>query len=342
MNELKHIPLADIQPNPAKLREVDTESAKFQGIIASIKDIGVLNAVNVRLMTDDESGETYYELVDGFHRFTACQAAGLDSIPAQVLDIASEGEEAEGQVLAAQIMANVQRVETKPVEYATQLLRMLNLNPMLSQAELAGQLNVSTDWLSKTLKLTKIESIEIKEAIDDSRISLSNAYALSQLPPEEQINLLDDAITEDPKAFAQTVNARKKEIKEANRAGRETKAAEFVPRPRMKNLKAVTEACENDSLISSIIAESGASDPADVFKLALDYVRHIDPATLATEKADWETKEAVKAEKKQQKLQAAALKRAEAAQAKAAEAAKEAQALSGDAPAEEAPVETEG
>lgn len=331
MSELLQAPIDLIRPNPAKLREVKTDSVKFQEFVESIRDRGVLNAVNGRRIVDPETKEEVIELVDGLHRFTACKLLGMSTIPMQILDIDAEGDDAEVEVYLSQIAANSHKTETKPHEYAGSLVRVLTRKPTLTRKQLAGMCNRSEDWLDKTLKLLRIENPELAELVNEGKIKISNAYALSSLPPEEQIKLKDEAVQEDPQAFMSLVKNRRKELKEAAQEGRVANKAEFAPRPRLRNLGAVEAASSNDALISSIIEAGNVSDPVGAFKLALDFVRHLDPATIAKEKAEWDEKQLLKEERKKQRSIEKAAKAAEKAKAKAAAAEAEAAALAGNA-----------
>ncbi len=71
----------------------------------------MLLPITVREVRDPDTGQKYYSLIDGLHRYNAAQDAGLEEIPCHVLTMD------ELQVLEAQLMANVHKVETRPVEY---------------------------------------------------------------------------------------------------------------------------------------------------------------------------------------------------------------------------------
>ena len=321
---LQNIAVSEIRPNPAKLREADLESIEFIQLAESIRDRGLLSAITVRVKQDIETEMDYYELADGNNRFNACKHIGLETIPAIILDVDAEGDDAEVEILLTQIVANTHRIKTKPAEYASSLIRIMGAKPMLTVEELAGQLSVSIDWLKSTLKLGRIENETIKEHIDSGRLQLSNAYLLAGLDPEDQADMLEEALNEDNKSFNHLVSTRKKQRRDERAEGRKTQVATFTPRARMRNMKAVSEVADNEGLIDSIVAEAQPSTPAEAFKLALDFVRHLDPVTIASEKADWDAKQVLKAEKAKQsdatkaaKKAADLKKKADAAQAEA-------------------------
>src|SRR5688572_23183671 len=108
--QLLTIPLGMIRENPDALRAVDKESENFLGLVDSIKQKGVLNAISVREVVAP-SGAKEYALIDGLHRFHAAIAAALTEIPAQVFSLD------QAEVYEAQIEANVHKVETKHMDY---------------------------------------------------------------------------------------------------------------------------------------------------------------------------------------------------------------------------------
>lgn len=97
---LKLIPLRQIRENPVALRAVNRTSDGYVELVDSIKRNGVYNGILVREVKDPDSGEVLYGLIDGLHRFSAAQDAGLTEIPAQVRSMA------DAEVLEAQVIAN--------------------------------------------------------------------------------------------------------------------------------------------------------------------------------------------------------------------------------------------
>ena len=149
--ELITIAVVDILENPVALRSVNTESEEFAGLVESMKQRGFFGAITVRpkqvLVTVDgepeEKGgaptgrkEKKWELLDGLQRTTAARKAGLTHINANVRTIK------DAEALELQLMANFHRVATRPVEYSQQLKRILAMNPLMTEAELAAKLGV--------------------------------------------------------------------------------------------------------------------------------------------------------------------------------------------------------
>lgn len=315
MSELLNIEIDAIRENPVALRNVNRENENYLGLIDSIRAVGVMNAVNVRRKTDPDTGDIFFELVDGLHRFSAARDAGLETIPAQVLNVN------DAEALEAQIIGNIHRIETKPVEYSQQLRRILAANPMMTEAELAVKLGKSPSWISSRLGLNKIENEKIKALIDEGNIPLSNAYSLAKLPEDEQIDFLESAQTETPDVFVGKVNQRVKEMREAARQGRDPKAKEFTATAYMQKLSAVKEALDDPSIANALIEEAGVATVTEAFQLALQWCLHLDPVSVAAAKAKWDADQQAKEEARQRRAQERAQKKAEAARLAAEEAA---------------------
>lgn len=298
--QLLHIPLAKIRENPVALRTVNRTTEEYTGLVDSIRKNGVLNPILVREVLDPDTNEKVYGLVDGLHRFTASQDAGKDTIPAQVTSL----EDAE--VLEAQVLANVHKVETRPVEYSKQLVRILAQNPLMPLAELATRLSKSPAWLNERLGLVKLEP-NIAGLVDEGKINLSNAYALAKLPTEEQPNFLDRAMTMSPQEFVPTANARIKEIRDAKRQGRAATPGEFTPVPHLRKVSELKEEMDQKNVGGVLVRELGVHDPIEAFNLGVKWALHMDPASIqaAKEKDAQRRKELeeASAKRKQERLE---------------------------------------
>jgi len=165
-----------------------------------IRQKGFHGAITVRPCKDG------YKIVDGLHRFTAARDAGLTEINVDIVDLNDD------EVLEAQIMISTHKIETKPIEYANQLKRLLARNPVMTMDELASKLGKSPIWLSCQLSLNKIKSKWVKRLIDDGAIKLVNAYALAMLPADEQTHWTQSAISMETTDFVALVNARRQEL----------------------------------------------------------------------------------------------------------------------------------
>jgi ParB/RepB/Spo0J family partition protein len=309
--KLDTVPITSIKPNEAALRAVDKESAKFQEMIQSVRSKGVIQPVSVREKRDQDNGTTYYELIDGLHRYTAALEVGLDELDVKIMDANDEDS------LIIQMIANLQVIETKPVEYADQLKRLLTLRESLTINTLAAEIGQSVTWLANRLRINDLKP-NIKKLVDNGDINISNAQALAKRPEDEQDDWAGKAQTMTPVQFVPLASARAKELKDAKKQGKAPPPKEFVPQPYMQNISVVRDEIDSLQIGKSLLHDQGVTDAVGAWQLALRWVLHMDPRSLEIEianererkrKAD-EAKEARKAELKEKKDKEAAQKQA--------------------------------
>jgi len=305
--KLLHIPLDKIIEPDEKLRAVDRETEAYRGLVDSIRSKGVLNPINVREVQDPETNETIYGLVDGLQRFTASKDAGKDTIPAQVITIA------ESEQLETQILANVHKIETKPVEYSRALLQLLTNNPLMTRNDLAAKLCKTPAWISERLGLLKLTN-DIGELVDDDKIGLSNAYALAKLPQEEQREFVDRAIGMPPQQFAATANARVKELRDAKKQGRDAKPEEFQPVAMLRSRTDMLAELESGKTATKLCEQHKPQNVRQAFQLALKWALNLDEESVQVQKAmDEERKAELKRRKEENALERKKAKAKEAA-----------------------------
>jgi ParB/RepB/Spo0J family partition protein len=280
MSQLMFVSLDKIQENPVALRQVDRSSEAYLELVESVKVRGVLNPINVRKVKSD-NGDEVYGLVDGLHRTSAARDAGLAAIPAQIIDMD------DAEVLEAQIIANVHKIETKPAQYSKQLIRILNQNPLMTLNELATKLGKSHAWLNTRLSLNKLNE-KIQGLVDEGKVNLTNAYALSKLPEEEQVSFLDNAMTMGPNEFVPTVNNRVKELKDSKKQGRAAGAAEFVPAAYLQKASTIKEELASPKVLLSLLHKLNVKTREDAVKLALEWVLHLDADSVEVARQKWE------------------------------------------------------
>lgn len=290
--QLLEIPVNKIRENKAALRPVNRKTEGYEELVESIRIRGVLNPIVVRPMTDSETGEQYYGLVDGLHRWSASKDAGKSTIPANVITM----DEAES--LEAQIIGNIQRIETKPVEYSKGLQRLLSQNPLLTERELASKLGKSTSWIRERLGLLNLNE-GIAKLVDEGRINLSNAFALAKLPPEVQTDFAERAMTQSPQEFAPLVKNRKNEIEKARREGRDPSKETWQPVAHLRSMSTLKEELEKREVGPALLRLTGVSTPEDAFTLGIQWALNIDPQSVEIQKQREEERKKVAAEKRE-------------------------------------------
>lgn len=307
--ELKHVPLTEIRENPNALRPVNRQTEEYEGLVESIRQNGVLNPIVVRECIDPATKAKFYSLIDGLHRFTASKDAGREDIPCHVTSME------DAAVLEAQIIANIQKVDTKPVQYSKALVRILSMNPLLTLAELAGRLSKSQGWLNDRLGLVKVHK-DIQPLVDEGKINLSNAYSLAKLPEADQPDFLDRAMTMQPAEFIPTVNQRIKDVREAARQGRQPSSA-FQPVQLLRKAGEIKDELMSYSVGKELLAKLDVKTPEEAWKLAVQWIMNIDPVSVQLQvERDKQRKaelEEAKEKRKKERLDKAAKEAAEKA-----------------------------
>lgn len=301
-NSLRHVPVNSIRPNLAALRGVDKKTEEWKEFCDSIKEKGVLNPVVGRELKDKETGQSYIGLVDGLQRYTAACDMGLETIPMHIIS----ADDAEA--LEAQIVGNIQKIETKAAQYADALKRLLVMNDTLTLRELSTKLGKSLTWLTERLKITNLTE-KIKELVDDEKIVVTNAQALANLPPDEQGDYLDRAITMPPGQFVPLANERSNEIKSAQRQGKKAPKKEWGPSPFPQSTAAIREELEQFNVGKSMLHQYKVTDPFEAWKLAIKWVLHMDDTSVEVERQKFlesqKQKEAERLAKKEEKAKKA-------------------------------------
>lgn len=285
--ELANVPLTEIRASKIALRDVNLDSQEFIELVDSIKSQGVISAVSLRRITQQETGDDgkKFILVDGLQRYSASIQAGKTTIPAQIID----RDEAES--LVTQIIGNAHRIETKPIDYQKAVIRILGYNPTMTEAQLAMKLNKAPTWIGKILKLVRLNDA-LKPMVNDGHICVANAVALANLPPEEQMEWAERAQTQTSVEFGTAAMARVKEIRDANRQGNTPGPATFVPITHLRNKKELEDELAAGTIAAALIRDSeilattkSKEDAAKAgFKLGIEWALNFDPKSIEVQK----------------------------------------------------------
>lgn len=171
--KLVEVELAKIRTNPYQPRKYFDEEA-LVSLAESISEVGLIQPVTVR-----KSGE-FYELVAGERRLKACNLAGLESIPAIVVDV----DRSEQHVMA--LVENIQRKDLSSVEEALSLKKILDQTGW-AQSELARRLGRSQASVANKLRLLKLED-QVQQKVIEGIMGERTARALVGLAPALQIS----------------------------------------------------------------------------------------------------------------------------------------------------------
>jgi ParB family chromosome partitioning protein len=166
-----YISVARIAPNPRQPRKSVRED-ELTGLAASIREQGVLQPLVVRRRGDD------YELIIGERRWRACQLAGLDEVPAVVLDATDRG------VLEMALVENVQRADLNPIELAS-AFKMLIETEGMTQEEVGRRVGLDRSSIANHLRVLELDA-EAQQDLIDQKLTMGHAKALLQVPSGER------------------------------------------------------------------------------------------------------------------------------------------------------------
>ncbi len=165
------IELMKVRPNRFQPRH-DFDPVALAELVDSVKEKGVIQPITVRRVPGG------YELVAGERRVRASIEAGLEKIPAYILDVDSDAE-----MLELAIIENVQRENLNPIEVALGYHRLIE-ECQLTQEEVAMKVGKERSTVTNFLRLLKL-SATVQDALRVKLISMGHARALLSLGTDE-------------------------------------------------------------------------------------------------------------------------------------------------------------
>jgi ParB family chromosome partitioning protein len=176
------IKISSIAPNPRQPRSsIDPDDLDV--LVASIRTHGVIQPIVIKPAGSPDT----YTLIAGERRWRASKLAGLDEIPAVVMDVSLQAQ------LELALVENVIRSDLSPLEEATAYRQLIDEFD-LTQADVADRVGRSRVSVTNTLRLLLLPD-RVKSALDAGEITEGHARALLGLPSAvEQIALLETVV----------------------------------------------------------------------------------------------------------------------------------------------------
>ena len=171
-DSVSKIAVSRIEPNPGQPRKVFAQEA-LDELAESIRLHGVITPITVRA----GKKEGYYQIIAGERRWRAARQAGLDEIPAMVI------EASESEVMELALIENLQRQDLNPIEEAEgyeQLMRDYGL----TQEQVAQRVVKSRPAVANALRLLQLPG-EVRTMV--SRGELSGGHARAVLAVAEAL-----------------------------------------------------------------------------------------------------------------------------------------------------------
>ena len=189
--DFEYIPIIRIEPHPEQPRS-QFEQDKIEELTSSIREHGVLTPLLVRQL---ENGD--YQIIAGERRWRAARAAGLESLPARVI----ETDDKNTMVLA--LVENLQREDLTPIEEARGFLS-LSEDFGMTQEEIAVRVSKSRPAVANSLRLLTLPE-ELIKMVENGTLAAGSARALLALRSFEKM------YSAAQKAFEQDMSVREVE-----------------------------------------------------------------------------------------------------------------------------------
>lgn len=167
-----YIPVKAIRPNPYQPRKSFSQKA-LRELSESVKQYGVIQPVTVR-----QRGFYSYELVTGERRLKACQMAGIEKIPAIVIDTR------ENDTAILSLIENIQRENLSFFDEAEAISSLIETHN-ISQELLAKKLGKSQPSIANKLRLLRLDRKE-RSMIVEFGLSERHARSLVRLCDREK------------------------------------------------------------------------------------------------------------------------------------------------------------
>ena len=170
-NGTKNLPLAKIEPNPDQPRKV-FEQSSLDELAESIRQHGVITPITVRRA--DKDG--YYQIIAGERRWRAARQAGLEDIPAMIL------EASESEVMELALIENLQRQDLNPIEEAEGYERLMKQFG-LTQEQVAQRVVKSRSAVANALRLLALPDA-VRSMVSEGELSGGHARAVLAVTEE--------------------------------------------------------------------------------------------------------------------------------------------------------------
>ncbi len=166
------LPVYKVEPNPGQPRQ-DFDEEELQSLADSIATHGVVQPLTVREL---ESG--YYQIIAGERRWRAARMAGLNEIPAVII----EADDKKTMELA--LIENLQRQDLNPVEEALGYQSLMQ-DYGLTQEQAAQQVGKSRPAVANALRLLSL-CPEVLERLRKGELSAGHARAVLTIKNEKK------------------------------------------------------------------------------------------------------------------------------------------------------------
>ena len=163
------IPVNEIRPNPYQPRKVFNDEA-LKELSSSIKQHGVFTPILVKKSIQG------YDLIAGERRLRASKLAGLQDIPAIIVDFDDQ------EMMEIALLENIQREDLNVIEEAKAYEKLIQ-RLGYTQEQLAHRVGKSREHITNLLRLLKLPE-DVQEYVVSKQLSMGHVRALLGLKTE--------------------------------------------------------------------------------------------------------------------------------------------------------------
>lgn len=180
--EIVELNVNELRPNPYQPRTVFDEDA-LNELAESIKENGVIEPIIVKKSIKG------YDVIAGERRLKASKIAGKETIPAIIRQLSDD------KMAEIALLENLQRENLTALEEAKAYKSLIDkLN--LTQEQLAKKVSKSRSHVTNMLGLLRLPK-EVQNMIQNKKLTMGHARALSKLENEDEIIKMAKEIAEE-------------------------------------------------------------------------------------------------------------------------------------------------
>jgi len=163
-SDIMRIPIDLVEPNPFQPR-MSFDQEALEELSESIRTFGLIQPISVRKKSEDR-----YQIISGERRFRACRLAGMDMIPAYIMEANDQG------MLEMAIVENIQRENLDPIEVALSYQRLIE-ECHLTQEQMAERVGKKRVSVTNYLRLLKLPA-KVQHDLKVGLLSVGHAKVL--------------------------------------------------------------------------------------------------------------------------------------------------------------------
>jgi ParB family chromosome partitioning protein len=179
--EMKMIRPSEFAVRDQFLRDVSQDET----LLNSIKEHGLLQPILVRPLNHG------FEIVAGHRRFQTCRSLRWRFVPCKIREMTDK------QAFEIQLTENIQRKSMDPIEEAEAFRRYVAEFGWGGVSELAKKIGKSEEYVSHRIQLLRL-SADIKDQIINSKINVSQALELTNIPSDKQSEIVSYVMKSNP------------------------------------------------------------------------------------------------------------------------------------------------